>query len=205
MPFYQPIHQKKFMKNIRGRKKYPASTYPKKKNRCELRGWKKKFMHIPNHPPPPPPQSKMAGPLNIVLDKFFPFQSRIRKDEIATWLRLPHIVFCHLPLSGRHMTSLNLASLRVAKMKDCGIVSREPGTIIIIFYPSRTVVFFTLILDLIYLIIIDWLISIFSLPHTKEAFSAILIRSVGSKDSIPFCKHVSVQLSVCWEKIGEFV
>ena len=48
MPFYQPIHTKKFMQNVRGRKKYPTSTFPKKKTQCELRG-----------------KSKMVGPLGF--------------------------------------------------------------------------------------------------------------------------------------------
>ena len=53
MPFYQPIHQKKFMQNVRERKKYCASTYPKKKKTVLIKGSEKKLKHIPNHPPTP--------------------------------------------------------------------------------------------------------------------------------------------------------
>ena len=41
------------MQNVGGRKKYLASTYPKKKNSWGIKGLKKKFMPIPNHPTPP--------------------------------------------------------------------------------------------------------------------------------------------------------
>jgi len=41
------------VQNVGGRKKYLASTYPKKKIHGELRGRKKKFMPIPNHPTSP--------------------------------------------------------------------------------------------------------------------------------------------------------
>jgi len=52
-------HQKIFMQNVGGRKKYLASTYPKKKKLWGIKGLKKKFMLIksPNHPTPPPLRS----------------------------------------------------------------------------------------------------------------------------------------------------
>jgi len=43
------------MQNVGGRKKYLASTFPKKKNSWGIKGLKKKFMALSNHPPPPPP------------------------------------------------------------------------------------------------------------------------------------------------------
>ena len=46
-------HQKNFMQNVGGRKKYLASTYPKKKNSWGIKGLQKKFMPIPIHPTPP--------------------------------------------------------------------------------------------------------------------------------------------------------
>ena len=48
-----PHTKKKFMQNVGGRKKYLASTYPEKKNTRGIKGLKKKFMPIPNHPTPP--------------------------------------------------------------------------------------------------------------------------------------------------------
>ena len=41
------------MQNVRERKKYPASTYPKKKKTVLIKGSEKKLKHIPNHPPAP--------------------------------------------------------------------------------------------------------------------------------------------------------
>jgi len=41
------------MQNVGGRKKYLAITYPEKKNSRGIKGLKKKFMPIPNHPTPP--------------------------------------------------------------------------------------------------------------------------------------------------------
>lgn len=38
------------MHNVRERKKYPASTYPKKKKNGINYGVGKKLKHIPNHP-----------------------------------------------------------------------------------------------------------------------------------------------------------
>ena len=48
------------------------------------------------------------------------FFSELRKDKIATWLRLPPVVFCHLPLLGRHVTSLNQGLSWGGEMKDLG-------------------------------------------------------------------------------------
>ena len=67
--FLPTYPQKNLMQNVRGRKKYPASTYPRKKNHCELSGWKKIHAHTkslahPPTPPTPPPSKKikMVGP-----------------------------------------------------------------------------------------------------------------------------------------------
>ena len=63
---------KNFMQNVEGRKKYLARTYPKKKNSWGMKGLKKKFMPIPNHPTsPPPPLQKLNGwPLSYSALKF---------------------------------------------------------------------------------------------------------------------------------------
>jgi len=45
--------QKNFHAERWREKKYPASTYPKKKNSWGIKGLKKKFMPIPNYPTPP--------------------------------------------------------------------------------------------------------------------------------------------------------
>ena len=49
--FLQPIHLKKFHAECSREKKYRGSTYRKKK-KMNYGVEKKKFMHIPNHPPP---------------------------------------------------------------------------------------------------------------------------------------------------------
>jgi len=41
------------MQNVGERKKFHASTYPKKKNSWGIKWLKKNFMRIPNHPTPP--------------------------------------------------------------------------------------------------------------------------------------------------------
>ena len=41
------------MQNVGERKKYLASTYPKEINSWGIKGLKKKFMPIPDHPTPP--------------------------------------------------------------------------------------------------------------------------------------------------------
>jgi len=48
------------MQNVGGRKKYLASTCPKKKNSWGFKGLKK-FMPIPNHPTPQPPPSPLRS------------------------------------------------------------------------------------------------------------------------------------------------
>ena len=51
------------MQNVGGRKKYLASTYPKKKNSWGIKGLKKKSMPIPNNPTPP--QKLNGWPLKL--------------------------------------------------------------------------------------------------------------------------------------------
>ena len=61
-----PHTKKNFMQNVGGRKKYLASTYPEKKNTRGIKGLKKKFMPIPNHPTPPS-EVKWLAPKNAWL------------------------------------------------------------------------------------------------------------------------------------------
>ena len=65
-----------------------------------------------------------------IFRQVFPLKSGIRKDNIATWLHLPPIDFCHLPRFGRHLTSPNqglssLAPFGVKKWKTLGKRWRE--------------------------------------------------------------------------------
>ena len=56
--------QKKFMQNVRGRKKYPVNTYPKEKKSVWIKGFKKNHAHTKSPTPLPPPKKiKMIGPL----------------------------------------------------------------------------------------------------------------------------------------------
>jgi len=61
-----PIHtQKKFHAERWREKKYHASTYLKKKNSWGIKGLKKDFMPIPNHPTSSPPSEvKWLAPKN---------------------------------------------------------------------------------------------------------------------------------------------
>ena len=65
-----PRTKKKFMQNVGGRKKYLASTYPEKKNSRGIKGLKKKFMPIPNHPTPHSLQKLNGWPLSLSLYNF---------------------------------------------------------------------------------------------------------------------------------------
>ena len=56
-------HQKNFMQNIGGRKKYLASTYPKKKNSWGIKGLKK-ISCLYQITQPPPPQKLNGWPLS---------------------------------------------------------------------------------------------------------------------------------------------
>jgi len=56
------IHKKKFMQNVGGRKKYLASTYPKKKNTWGVKGLKKNSCPYQITQPHPPSEVKWLAP-----------------------------------------------------------------------------------------------------------------------------------------------
>ena len=63
--------------------------------------------------------------LCYIFRQIFAFLSELRKDKTASCLRPPPVIFCHLPLFRRHVTSLNqglsfLAPFWVRRWKTLG-------------------------------------------------------------------------------------
>ena len=63
VPFYQPIHKKSFMQNVRGRKIILQAHTPRKKKTVwiNFKGMKKIHAHTKSLIPPPPQKKRQNG------------------------------------------------------------------------------------------------------------------------------------------------
>ena len=76
-------HQKNFMQNVGGRKKYLASTYPKKKNSWGIKGLKKHSCLYQITQPPPSSEVQWLAPYCDLIAALAKHQFTVKFTELS--------------------------------------------------------------------------------------------------------------------------